>query len=298
VDTDLSRTAEELRAAAADRAATVRRELLDQAEHARELGGELRHRAEERWEELEPTARRATSKAKIGGWTALRALIGGLAGLPAVLVRGLGGAAHAADELSERGTELGERARELLHDLPTPRRVRRRQRLRLAVWTGAGFGVGLGLGWFLGRRNAAPVSYGQPQPITGVEVPPAVRSAGETVASRASEVAATASAAASDAAGIAGDAAADIADTVADAGATAGEAAREAASDVKETVAAASELTSETVGDAAAEVRDEASGGSGASDETGAEEAGSDEAGSDQPGSDEADDERASGSGA
>lgn len=153
VSTTVSTTlehADEAARAAAERLAAAGAHLRDQAvtarDEVRERVEDLRERVEDG--DLEPVVRRA----RAGGWQLLRALVGAAAALTQLLPRGLRALSTVLEEVSERGADVGERARELVAVVPPSKRERRRSRLRTAAWAGAGFGVGLGVGWLLGRR--------------------------------------------------------------------------------------------------------------------------------------------------
>ncbi len=171
----LAERAEEARQVLAERARTGSTEL---ASWARETGADLAERAgpviaerteqaksdlQRRWHELEEElpidTETVVPQLERGLWQAVHAGLGALLLVPGLLVRALRGLGTVADDVSERGLVVGERAREVAAAVPPSKRERRRRRWRTAGWTGAGFGVGLFVGWLVGRREHDMVTY-------------------------------------------------------------------------------------------------------------------------------------------
>lgn len=130
--------------------------LADRAEQAR---GDLSRRWSELEEELPVDVDTLGQQAQRGLWQAASALLSVLLVLPKFLVSGLRQLGTLADDVSDRGVVVGERAKELAGQVPPSKRDRRRRRLRTAAWTGTGFGVGLFVGWLLGQREPAAMPY-------------------------------------------------------------------------------------------------------------------------------------------
>lgn len=137
----------------ADRAGPVLAERTEQAK------GELQRRWQELEEDVPVDLETVVPQLERGVWQVIRAVLGVLLLVPRLLVRALGGLGTLAEDVSERGLVVGERAREVAAAVPPSKRERRRHCWRTAAWTGAGFGVGLGVGWLLGRRDQAMVTY-------------------------------------------------------------------------------------------------------------------------------------------
>jgi hypothetical protein len=123
----------------------------------RERWNEIEPVVRERWDELEPVVRErledlqpAARQAQIGLWRALRALFAGLAVLPSILVKVARAVAGSADEVAERGAQVGEEA---LKRRRAGRGIRMRKRT-LVAYVAGGAGVGFVIGWVLGRRAA------------------------------------------------------------------------------------------------------------------------------------------------
>jgi hypothetical protein len=166
--------------------ATAPASLDETRQRAREVGGDLRERLEglepvvrERWEELEPLLRErwdelepvvrerwddlepvvrqrleelepAARQAQIGLWRALRVLFTALAALPTALIKLLKLLAGTADEVAERGQQVGEEA---LKRRRRGRGVTLRRRT-LVAYVAGGVGVGFVIGWLLGRQGS------------------------------------------------------------------------------------------------------------------------------------------------
>jgi len=155
---------EEARAVLADRAEEARQGLTERAgpvlaERAEQARGGLQRRWHELEQEVPVDLDTVVPQLERGLWQVIRAVLGVLLLVPRLLVRALGGLGTLADDVSERGLVVGERAREIAASVPPSRRERRRRRWRTAAWTGAGFGVGLFVGWLVGRRDQAMVTY-------------------------------------------------------------------------------------------------------------------------------------------
>jgi hypothetical protein len=185
-----------------DRIGTVREQLKDQAEHARDLrheaAAELKGTVDDRLEELEPAVRRA----RIGFWQALRTLIGALLVLPRLAVRILGVVADTLEEVTDRGPAVAARVKQVAGVRPPSRRERLRAGARTAAIVGASFSAGAIVGWLLARRRAAEVAY-EPADLP----PPA-----ETTAPPAAEVTTSRNGWRSGDVSLAGDVAGDAAD--------------------------------------------------------------------------------------
>jgi hypothetical protein len=142
-----------------ERIGTVREQLKDQAEHARDLrhatATELKGTVDHRLEELEPAVRRA----RIGFWQALRTLIGALLVLPRMAVRVLGVVADTLQEVTDRGPAVAARVRHITPTHAPSRSDRLRAGARTAAIVGASFSAGAIVGWVLARRRATEVDY-------------------------------------------------------------------------------------------------------------------------------------------
>ncbi|MFO7961149.1 MAG: hypothetical protein R6U94_09405 [Nitriliruptoraceae bacterium] len=137
----------------AERAGPVLAERTEQAK------GELQRRLQELEENLPVDRETAVPQLERGLWQGIHAALGVLLLLPKLLVRAVGGLGTVAEDVSERGLIVGERAREVAAGIPPSKRDRRRRRWRTAAWTGTGFGVGLFVGWLIGRREHDMVTY-------------------------------------------------------------------------------------------------------------------------------------------
>jgi hypothetical protein len=133
------------------------------------------HLAEELGERLEdaPPPAEVARRSRIRLWELAKAAVEVAIATLRFVVRMLDRAGRVAEGATERGQELSERARDVVHTLPTSRRARRRAQLRTAALTGTGFGVGLGIGYLLGSRRGETVVYepaGAPvQPLSSVQ---------------------------------------------------------------------------------------------------------------------------------
>lgn len=136
----------------------VVRERLESLEPVvRERWSDLEPVVRERWEELEPRVRQrmeelepATRQAQIGLWRGLRVLFGALAVLPGLLLKGLRLLAGTADEVADRGQQVGQEA---MKRRRAAQGIRMRRRTLVAVLAGS-VGAGAAAGWWLGRRTA------------------------------------------------------------------------------------------------------------------------------------------------
>jgi hypothetical protein len=184
--------------------------------------------------DLEPRIRQA----KIGFWTAVRAVVGALVAVPGLVTRGLGSLSDVADDAVERGTELSTRSRRLARSIPVTKAGRRRARARTAAWAAGGFAVGAAAGVVAGYV------LGQRRPELADEAWASARATSE----RAREVAADTVERAREAATDAGPAIRDAAEEGLE---TAREAAEEAADDAATTVSAAADRVASGNGEAA-----------------------------------------------
>jgi len=142
------------------------------AERTEQAKDELQRRLQELEESLPIDRETAVPQLERGLWQAIHAALGVLLLLPKLLVRAVGGLGTVAEDVSERGLVVGERAREVAGSIPPSKRERRRRRWRTAAWTGTGFGVGLFVGWLVGRREHDMVTY-EPTELGGhLEVAP------------------------------------------------------------------------------------------------------------------------------
>jgi hypothetical protein len=119
------------------------------------------HLAEELGERLEdaPPPGEVARRSRIRLWELVRTSVEVAIAALRFIVRMLNRAGSVAKEATERGQELSERARDVVHTLPVSRRARRRAQLRTAAYTGAGFGLGLGIGYLLGSRRGETLTY-------------------------------------------------------------------------------------------------------------------------------------------
>lgn len=151
--TELASWARETGADLTERAGPV---LADRTEQAKE---ELQRRWQELDEELPVDLETVVPQLERGLWQVIQTVLGVLLVVPKLVVRALGGLGTLADDVSERGVVVGERAREVAATIPPSKRERRRRRWQVAAWTGAGFGAGLFVGWLVGRREHDMVTY-------------------------------------------------------------------------------------------------------------------------------------------
>lgn len=164
--TELASWARETGADLAERAGPVLAERTEQAK------GDLHRRWQELEEELPVDLETVVPRLERGLWQAIRTALGVLLIVPKLLLRALGGLGTLADDVSERGLVVGERAREVAAAVPPSKRERRRGCWRTAAWTGTGFGVGLFVGWLVGRREQTMVTYEPAELGAHLEVAP------------------------------------------------------------------------------------------------------------------------------
>ncbi|MGM0618021.1 MAG: hypothetical protein ACQEUI_07750 [Actinomycetota bacterium] len=150
----------------AERAGPVLAERTEQAK------GELQRRWQELEQDLPIDRETVVPQLERSLWQSVHAALGVLLLLPKLLVRALGGLGTVAEDVSERGLVVGERAREAVASIPPSKRERRQRRWRNTAWTGAGFGVGLFVGWLVGRREHDMVTYEPTELGAHLEVAP------------------------------------------------------------------------------------------------------------------------------
>lgn len=156
---DVTRRTEATREQLAALAGEMSEDLGERAVAARDALLERYHEIEE---DL-PTQEVAV-KAQLSAWRALQAGLGGLLTLPALAVSALGSLSRLADDLSERGSDVSERSRELLATVPSSKAHRRRAKRRTAAVALLGFVAGAVAGWAVASRKRTQVTYEPPLP--------------------------------------------------------------------------------------------------------------------------------------
>jgi hypothetical protein len=120
--------------------------------------------------EQAPPADEVVTRSRIGLWEFVRTAVATAIAALRLVVRLLDRASSFVAVAEQRGEELGtqlggrahdlgERARDVAHQLPPSRRARRRNRLRLVGVAGASFGAGAAVGYLLASRQGQTVVY-------------------------------------------------------------------------------------------------------------------------------------------
>lgn len=120
--------------------------------------------------EQAPSADEVVTRSRIGVWEFVRTAVAAAIAALRLVVRLLDRASsfvsvaeqrgeELGTQLSGRAHELGERARDVAHQLPLSSRARRRSRLRTIGVAGAGFGLGAAVGYLVAARRGRTIVY-------------------------------------------------------------------------------------------------------------------------------------------
>lgn len=134
----------------------AREQVSEQAHEALSTVGELRARAG-----ADPRVRRS----RIAVWELVRAAVDAVIAVLRFIPRMLSSVAMAAQQASERGEQLSERAREVVAAVPPSRAERWRSRRRTGLAALLGFLAGVVAGLVVAARRRAPLAFEDPAEV-------------------------------------------------------------------------------------------------------------------------------------